>query len=130
MGQGIGEVLTYAAAVAISLLAIIAVILMLFSSRAKVNGPAFVAGWMIALTVVFGVVYVLSNQGNASTSSTTTDTISWGKIVFGALLLLLAARGWRNRPAPELSPRCPSGWPVSTPSHPPRRSASARRWQA
>ena len=85
---------------------------MLFSSRAKVNGPAFVAGWMIALTVVFGVVYVLSNQGNASTSSTTTDTISWGKIVFGVLLLLLAARGWRNRPAPDTEPEMPK-WMAS-----------------
>ena len=112
MGQGIGEVLTYAVAVAISLLAIIAVILMLFSSRAKANGPAFVAGWMITLLVVFGVVYILSKQGNASTSSTTSDTISWGKIVFGVLLLLLAARNWRNRPAPGTEPDMPK-WMAS-----------------
>jgi hypothetical protein len=44
MGQGIAEVLTYAIAVDISLLSIIAVILMLFSPRARVNGPAFVVG--------------------------------------------------------------------------------------
>jgi hypothetical protein len=41
LGQGIAEVLTYAVAVSISPSSIIAVILMLFSVRAKVNGPAF-----------------------------------------------------------------------------------------
>ena len=57
MGQGIGEVLTFAVGVAISPVPIIAVILMLFSSRAKVNGPAFLVGWVVALGVVSSVVY-------------------------------------------------------------------------
>ncbi|MGZ4143369.1 MAG: GAP family protein [Actinomycetota bacterium] len=107
MGQGIGEVLTYAVAVSISLLAVIAVILMLFSSRAKVNGSAFVAGWMITLSVLFGIVYVVSHQSNAATNTTTSDTISWGKIVLGGLLLLLAVRDWRSRPAPGTEPEMP-----------------------
>ena len=34
------------------------------------------------------------------TSSGASDTVSWGKIVFGVIFLLLAARQWRNRPAP------------------------------
>ena len=40
-GEGIGEVLTFAIGVAISPVPIIAVILMLFSQRARVNGPVF-----------------------------------------------------------------------------------------
>jgi hypothetical protein len=44
VAQGIGEVLTFAIGVAISPVPIIAVILMLFSGRAKVNGPMFLAG--------------------------------------------------------------------------------------
>jgi Sap, sulfolipid-1-addressing protein len=107
VGQGIAEVLTYGIGVAISLLAMIAVILMLFSSRAKVNGPAFVVGWMLTLAVVFTIAYVVSHQTNASTSTATSDTISWGKIVFGVILLLLAARNWRNRPAPDAEPEMP-----------------------
>ena len=55
MAQGISEVLTFAMGVAISALAIIAVILMLFSSRAKVNGPMFLLGWVVVLAVVSGV---------------------------------------------------------------------------
>ena len=107
MGQGIGEVLTYAVGVSISLVPMIAVILMLFSARARVNGPAFVAGWILALSVVFGVVYVVSDQANAATSSSAADTISWGKVAFGVVLLLLAARNWRNRPAPGAAPEMP-----------------------
>ncbi len=60
MGQGISEVLTFAVGVAISPVPIIAVILMLFSQRAKVNGPAFLVGWVLALAAVSTVVYVLS----------------------------------------------------------------------
>ena len=44
MGQGVAEVLTFAIGVSISAMAIIAVILMLFSQRAKVNGPLFLCG--------------------------------------------------------------------------------------
>ena len=100
MGKGIREVLTFAVGVAISPVPIIAVTLMLFSQRARVNGLMFLLGWVLALAVVSGVVYAAADQGNAATDSTTSDTIAWGKIVLGVLFLLLAARNWRTRPAP------------------------------
>ena len=50
--DGIAAVLPFAIGVAISPVPIIAVILMLFSSRAKVNGPMFALGWAVALAVV------------------------------------------------------------------------------
>ena len=100
MGQGISAVLTFAVGVAISPVPIIAVTLMLFSRRARVNGPMFLLGWVVALAVVSGVAYVLADQANAATDNTTSDTIAWGKIVLGVILLLLAARNWRHRPAP------------------------------
>lgn len=115
MGQGISEVLTFAIGVAISPVPIMAVILMLFSARAKVNGPMFLAGWALALAVVSVAVYVASDQSNAATSSTTSDTIAWGKIVFGVLFLLLAARNWRQRPAPGTEPQLPK-WMASVDS--------------
>ena len=107
MGQGISAVLTFAVGVAISPVPIIAVILMLFSAKARVNGPVFLAGWALALAVVSGAVYFLSDAASASTDTATTDTISWGKIVFGALFLLLAARNWRHRPAPGATAEMP-----------------------
>jgi len=107
MGKGIGEVLTFAVGVAISPVPIIAVTLMLFSRRARVNGPLFLLGWVLALAVVCTIVYLVADQGGAATSSTASDSIAWGKIVLGVLLLLLALRNWRKRPAPGAEPEMP-----------------------
>lgn len=107
MAQGISAVLTFAVGVAISPVPIVAVTLMLFSQRARVNGSAFLLGWVLAVAVVSGVAYTLADQGDAATSSTAADTIAWGKIVFGVLFLLLAARNWRSRPAPGTTPELP-----------------------
>ena len=107
MGQGISEVLTFAIGVAISPVPIIAVILMLFSQRAKVNGPTFLVGWVLALAVVSTVVYLLSHDGNVATSSTAADSVSWGKIVLGVALLALGRRNWRKRPAAGEVPAMP-----------------------
>jgi Sap, sulfolipid-1-addressing protein len=107
MGQGISEVLTFAVGVAISPVPIIAVILMLFSARARVNGPAFLIGWVLALAVVSAVAYVLADQGDVDTNSGASDTVSWGKVVLGALFLLLAARQWRGRPEPGVQAEMP-----------------------
>jgi Sap-like sulfolipid-1-addressing protein len=79
MAEGISAVLTFAVGVAISPVPIIAVTLMLFSQRARVNGPAFLVAWVLALALVSGVAYVLADQADAATSSTATDTIAWGK---------------------------------------------------
>src|SRR3954452_2121427 len=107
MGQAIGAVLTFAIGVAISPVPIIAVILMLFSQRAKVNGPVFLAGWVLTLAAVSGLVYFIADQSNAATSSTPSDTISWGKIVLGVVLVLLAVRTWRRRPSRGMEPEVP-----------------------
>ena len=122
MGQGISAILTFAIGVAISPVPIIAVILMLFSQRARVNGPAFLAGWVVALAAVSTVVYVVSHDGDVATSSTASDSVSWGTIALGVGLLALARRNWRKRPAPGEEAACPSGSPPSSPCHRSRRS--------
>ena len=80
---------------------------MLFSARARVNGTAFLAGWIVSLAAVSTVVYVLAHDGNVATSTTASDSVSWGKIVLGAGLLMLARRNWRKRPAPGVEPEMP-----------------------
>jgi hypothetical protein len=107
MAEGIGEILAYAIGVAISPVPIIAVILMLFSSRARVNGPMFLAGWMVALGAVSAAAYLLADVSDAAADETASDTISWGKIAVGVFFLLVAAKQWRSRPAPGTQPEMP-----------------------
>ena len=54
MGDAIGQVLSFGVGVALSPVPIIAVVLMLGTPRARSNGPAFVAGWILGLAVVGG----------------------------------------------------------------------------
>ncbi len=107
MSAGISEVLGFAVGVAVSPFPIIAVILMLFTQRARVNGPMFALGWVVALAVVSTAAYALADTADAATSTGTVDAIAWGKVALGALLLLGAARTWKRRPAPGQQPEMP-----------------------
>jgi len=49
MGEAIGQVVSLGVGVAISPVPIIAVVLMLGTPRGRVNGPAFIAGWLAGL---------------------------------------------------------------------------------
>jgi threonine/homoserine/homoserine lactone efflux protein len=108
MIRAIAQVLTDAVGVAISPVPIIAIVLMLFTARARQNASAFVAGWVLALAIVSGVAYVLGDAADAATESTASDTVSWAQIAFGVGFLLLAARAWRGRPKPGDEPEFPA----------------------
>jgi hypothetical protein len=107
MGKGIGEILTFGVGVAISPAGIIAVILVLFSRRARVNGPLFLLGWVVALGALAAVVYAISDQSNAGSSNTSSESVSWLKIALGVGLLLLARREFRKRPEPGVEREMP-----------------------
>jgi threonine/homoserine/homoserine lactone efflux protein len=100
MGSAISEVFPFAVGVAISPIPIIAVILVLFSARARVNGPAFLLGWVVGVAVVSVAVYYLADAGDVATDSDASDTSFWIKLLLGVVLVLLAVRRWRGRPAP------------------------------
>jgi threonine/homoserine/homoserine lactone efflux protein len=100
MGQAIGGILPLAIGVAIGVLPIIAIILMLLTPRARSNGLAFVAGWVLGLVVVGGVVLVIANAAGVSSSSGPSTAAYAVKLTFGVLFLLLAGKQWRGRPAP------------------------------
>ena len=108
MGEAIGEILTPAVGVALSPIPIVAVILMLFSAKAKTNGPAFVGGWRGGFLAVVGLVLFLPAPANVSSSdgkpSTTASVI---QLVLGVLLLLLAAKQWKGRPHGDEEPTMP-----------------------
>ena len=115
MGKGISEVLTFAVGVAISPVPIIAVTLMLFSQRARVNGLMFLLGWVVALAVVSGVAYAAADQANAATDSTTADTIAWGKDRVRRPLSAAGRAQLAHPPGTGPSPRCRNGWQASMP---------------
>jgi hypothetical protein len=121
VGQGISEVLPFAIGVAISPIPIVGVILVLFSSRARSDGPAFLLGWIVGLSVLAAVVYALANGANASTDSSASDSVSWLHVGLGVLLLGLALRRWRKRPAPGAEPAMPK-WMQSLDSISPLRA--------
>ena len=107
MGRAISEVLPFAIGVAISPVPIIAVILVLFSARARVNGPVFAIGWAVGVAAVSTIVYLVADAGDVSTSGGASDTSYWIKLVLDVLLVLLAVRHWRKRAAPGATPAAP-----------------------
>jgi Sap, sulfolipid-1-addressing protein len=98
MGKAIGGSLPLAVGIALSPLPIIAVVLMLTSRKARVNGPAFILGWLLGLGIVGALVLALAGPGGASKSGSPAAWVSWVKIALGVLLLLVAARQFRSRP--------------------------------
>ncbi len=98
MAEAIGQVLSLGVGVALSPVAIIAVVLMLGTPRARANGPAFVLGWVLGLTVAGTVILLVSSGASASDEGDPAGWVGVLKIALGVLLLLVAARTWQVRP--------------------------------
>src|ERR1700722_9817412 len=98
MGQAIGQVLACGIGVTLSPVPIIAVVLMLATPRGRVDGPAFLAGWVTGLAVAGTIVLLLASGASASRSGAPADWVSVVKILLGILLLLLAVKQWHGRP--------------------------------
>jgi threonine/homoserine/homoserine lactone efflux protein len=120
VGDGIGAVLPFAAAIALSPIPIIAVILMLFSQRARVNGPAFLAGWVVGLTLLSVITYAAAGALGAGDSDDS-GAVAWLRIVLGAFLLVLAARKLRG--SKEAAPEDLPAWMAKIDALAPGRAA-------
>ena len=78
---------------------IVVFILLLSTTRARVNATAFFIGWGLSLVIVFAVSYAVGGnrgvrQGNGSTVAAALE------ILLGIALGFLGARQWRRRNAP------------------------------
>jgi hypothetical protein len=107
MANPIGDILAPAVGVAISPVPIIAVVLMLFTRKAKSNSLTFLLGWILGLTIVgVAVLYIAGTQDlqPGSGPSTAASTI---KLLLGLLFLFLAAKQWKKRPRPGEEPEMP-----------------------
>jgi threonine/homoserine/homoserine lactone efflux protein len=100
MSEAIGQVLSFGVGVSLSPIPIIGVVLMLGTPRARTNGLAFLAGWIGGLAIVGTIVILVSSGASASEGGEPADWVNALKIVLGVLLLGVAAKQWRGRPAP------------------------------
>jgi hypothetical protein len=108
MGEVIGQLLTPAIGVALSPLPIVGVILMLLSPKARINGPAFVIGWLGGMAIVLALVLIFANPSDLNDDDGAPSTLA-GLIylALGVLLLLLAVKQWKSRPKAGEEPKMP-----------------------
>ena len=97
LSQVIGDLLPVAVGVALSPIPIVAMILMLGTPKARINGTAFAIGWVLGLVVVSIVVLVVAG-GSDNPNSTSAETANGVKIALGVVFLFMALRRWRSRP--------------------------------
>ncbi len=99
MGDVIGETISFAVGVAVSPVPIAAVIVMLFTPRARTNAPTFMAGWIIGLLLVGFAVFLIPGLGASDSEPSTTTGVIKG--LLGVLLLVVGWAAWRKRPGPQ-----------------------------
>jgi hypothetical protein len=109
MGEAIGEILPLAVGIALSPVSVIAVILMLFSGRARTNSVVFLVGWLVGIVAACTIMLAVARTQDLTTGSAPSAAASWIKLALGVLLLLLAIKQWRSRPAPGAEATFP-GW--------------------
>ncbi|MBN8866457.1 MAG: GAP family protein [Solirubrobacterales bacterium] len=107
MGEALGQVLPLGVGVALSPVPIIGVVLMLGTSRARVNGPVFLIGWLVGIVLVGTIVLAASGGAGASENHSPARWASVLEIVLGVLLLLVAVKQWRGRPRDGDEPEMP-----------------------
>jgi threonine/homoserine/homoserine lactone efflux protein len=94
----LAETFSFAIGVAVSPVPVAAVIVMLFTPKARTNAPAFLAGWVLGLLVVgFAVLLIPGLEATDGEPSTTSGVV---KGLLGLLLLVAGWGAWRKRPAP------------------------------
>ena len=83
---------------ALSPVPIIAVILMLFSRRAKVNASLFAATWVLSMAVLGSLAIFVLGDNEFVEQDTTKTGGSIAALIFGALFLAYGAFLWLRRP--------------------------------
>jgi Sap, sulfolipid-1-addressing protein len=97
MNGVLGTLLPLAIAVTISPIPIIAEILLLFTKKPVANAAAYLAGFVVGVGVILGVLVVVANAINLTKSGTSKGAATL-QLVLGILLLVAAIRQFRGRP--------------------------------
>ncbi|MFN8017240.1 MAG: GAP family protein [Acidimicrobiales bacterium] len=95
--ETLGQVLPFALVVALSPIPIVAIVLVLGTPRARVNGPLFAIGWVVGLAAMMAIVLAgLSGVDHPGEGPNAAKV----RLALGIVCLVAAGRNWRKRPAP------------------------------
>ncbi|WP_225826954.1 GAP family protein [Streptomyces naphthomycinicus] len=98
MGKVLGDVLGFAAAVAVSPLPIIAIILILATPRGRLNGALFTVGWILGLSALGALMLGIASPAGASAHHQPATWVGALKLALGLFLVVFGARQWHRRP--------------------------------
>ena len=96
-GQAIGEVLALGVGVALSPLAVVALVILLVRTDGAGPGWAFGAAWLVVLAAGSAVVVVLADDVDATGDTGPATWVSVVKVLVAVLLVGFAVRQWRGR---------------------------------
>jgi hypothetical protein len=99
MLQAFNAGLTDAIGIAISPIPIVAIILVLISTRARINAPLLTIGWLVGLLLTTSIgFYLVSGSSSRSASSGPSDLSLAIELAFGFLFAFLAIWEFHKRP--------------------------------
>ncbi len=107
MNGALGQIILFGVAAGLSPIPIVGTVVILGTPRARVNGPALLAGWLAGILVVGGVALAISGGAGANADDQKSSAIGVVQIAFGVALLVLAAKQFSKRPR--------AGEPAATP---------------
>jgi len=108
LGHAVDGVLAEAAAVAVSPIAIVAIIVILATSRGRLNGPLFTLGWLLGLAGLGAIMLAVGGPGGAAAHHHPATWVGALKLALGVLLVLFGCRQWRRRPKDPSDAHLPS----------------------
>jgi hypothetical protein len=99
--------LPFAIGIAISPIPIVAIVLMLGTRNAKSDSLSFLVGWLGAMAAAGAILLAIAGSADLTDNGAPSDASSTLKVVLGVVLLGLAVKQWRQRPAPGEDPPMP-----------------------
>jgi len=88
---------------------IVVFMLVLGTTRARVNAVGFLFGWGLSLTIVFLGSYAMA-ASDASQSDGGRTSVAVLQVLLGSAMLVVAVRVWRRRGETNPRPTVPSRW--------------------
>lgn len=109
LGTSIGQILSHGVGVAISPLAVVAIVLLLSTPRARSNAVTFAVTWIVAMAAAIAVLIAIGGLIGANHHDRPASWVGWAKLVIGLAALTIAALQARRALHPDPN-RTPPAW--------------------